>query len=188
MPTNKIILGIVGENASGKTTVTEYLHKKYGAASFRFSDSLTDILKRLYLENTRANLQTLSTILRQNFSEDILSRVIAEDVKNSTARFIITEGVRRPSDVSRLKNIPGFYLIALTADERVRFERLLKRGEKPDDGAKTWEEFQAEGKQEPEQKIKEVALNADFQIDNNGTLDQLHSQLDAVIAKLRHES
>ncbi|MEK7644076.1 MAG: AAA family ATPase, partial [Patescibacteria group bacterium] len=90
---NKIIIGIIGENASGKTTATDYLKEKFGAVSFRFSDMLGDILKRLYLEHSRSNFQTLSTILRQNFSEDIMSRVIAEDVNNSAAILIITEGV-----------------------------------------------------------------------------------------------
>jgi dephospho-CoA kinase len=36
----KIILGLVGEIASGKSTVTDYIKQKYGAVSFRFSDIL----------------------------------------------------------------------------------------------------------------------------------------------------
>lgn len=179
----KLIIGIIGENAAGKTTATEYLKKKFNAVTFRFSDMLSDIAKRMYIEPSRANLQTLSTILRQNFSEDIMSRVIAEDAKNSSAEVIITEGVRRPSDITHLKELSNFILIYIKTDERVRFDRLATRGEKPDDATKTWEEFQAEGKQESEQKILEIATQAQYSIDNNSSLANTYSQLDEVVAK-----
>lgn len=175
---SKIIIGIVGENASGKTTATEYLKQKYGAVCFRFSDALSDVLKRLHLETTRANLQNLSTVLRQNFSEDLLSKVIAEDVVKSDAPIIITEGVRRPSDIEYLKKLPGFYLAAIKTDEKIRYQRLLTRGEKPDDATKTWEQFQTEGHQESEQKILEIAATANITIDNNGSLENFYQQLD----------
>ncbi len=179
----KLIIGIVGENASGKTTATEYLKKKFNAVTFRFSDMLGDILKRIYIEPTRSNFQILSTILRQNFSEDIMSKVIAADAKNSTAEVIITEGVRRPTDVTHLKELSNFILIYIKTEERKRFERLATRGEKPDDATKTWEEFQAEGHQEAEQKILEIAQTANFTIDNNSSLENTYSQLDSVVTK-----
>src|SRR3989338_2015109 len=110
---NKMILGLVGEMAAGKSTVTQYLKEKYGAVTFRFSDMLRDVSKRLYLEETRGNMQLLSTVLRQNFGEDLMSKVLAKDVEKSPHPIIITEGVRRPTDITYLKELPGFHLIAL---------------------------------------------------------------------------
>lgn len=179
----KLIIGIVGENAAGKTTATEYLKKKFNAVTFRFSDMLYDILKRMYIEPNRGNLQTISTILRQNFGDDIMSKVIAQDAKNSTSDIIITEGVRRPSDVPYLKELSNFILIYIKADEKIRFSRLANRGEKPDDATKTWKEFEEEGKQEAEQKILEIAATANFTIDNNGIIEETYQQLDEVVAK-----
>ena len=178
----KTILGIVGEIGAGKTTATDYLKKKYGAVSFRFSDMLRDIADRMYIEKNRQNLQTLSTILRQNFTEDIMSKVIAKDVGQSGAQFLITEGIRRPSDIAYLKQMSGFHLIAVEADSRLRFERLTHRSENPDDQKKTWEEFQKEAEQESEQKVHEIAQEAGVTIDNNGSLEQLFQQIDDVVA------
>ena len=134
---NKIIIGIIGKNAAGKTTATEYLKQKYGAVSFRFSDSLIDVAKRLHLETSRPNIQTLSTILRQNFGEDLLSKIIAEDVKNCQAKIIITEGVRRPTDIIYLNKLNNFHLLSINTDEKTRFERTVTRKEKTDDATKT---------------------------------------------------
>lgn len=184
MPTNKIILGLVGEMAAGKSTVTQYLKEKYHPTTFRFSDMLRDILRRIHVEPNRLPLQNLSTFLRQNFGEDIMSQVIALDVTNSPAEFIITEGIRRPSDVSYLRELPGFYVVAIQADERTRFERITKRRENPDDAGKTWEQFQTDGKQESEQKIKEIMAAADFTINNNGTEEELFGQVEEILKKI----
>lgn len=186
MTDNKLIIGLVGEMAAGKTTVTDYLKENYGAVTFRFSDMLRDVLKRLHLEETRGNLQLLSTVLRQNFGEDLMSKVIAADVRESPHDFIITEGVRRPTDLTYLKELPGFHLIALLAAPRVRFERLTQRNENIDDQTKTWEQFQTEAQQESEQKIREIAEQAHFKVDNNGTKDDLFKQIDEIIRRIRN--
>ena len=78
----KTIIGLVGELASGKYVTKKYLAENYVASCHRFSSILRDVLSRLYLPIVRANLQKLSTALRQNFSEDIFAKIIAEDVKN----------------------------------------------------------------------------------------------------------
>ncbi|MBI2443978.1 MAG: AAA family ATPase [Candidatus Magasanikbacteria bacterium] len=178
---NKLILGLVGEMASGKTTVTNYLKKKYGAVTHRFSDPLRDVLARLHRPETRANLQQLSTLLRQNFGEDLLSKILAADAAADAAPLVIIEGIRRAADMIDLKKLPGFRLVALTADERKRYERLTGRRENPDDRAKSWEQFQAEGRAESEQQIKAVAKEAAATIDNNGTFAKLYRQVDALV-------
>src|SRR5690349_1693613 len=98
MKNNKIILGFVGDLASGKGTAAKYLSQKHNANTYRFSTMLRDILKRVYVPDSRENLQTLSTFLRQSYGQDVMSRVIAEDVARDTNNLVIVEGIRRPSD------------------------------------------------------------------------------------------
>ncbi len=124
---NKIILGLVGEMGTGKSTLTEYIKTKHGAVSFRFSDMLSDIARRLYLEQSRPNLQMISSMIRETIGQDIMSKVIMRDAAEANAPIVITEGVRRPTDITYLKKLPNFYLIGITADERTRYERVLMR-------------------------------------------------------------
>lgn len=183
---NKLIIGITGQMASGKTTIAEYIIEKYGATSHRFSTPLRDILNRIYVENTRENLQKLSEPLRAAFGEDTLAKVIAHDVQADTSHLIVVDGVRRPADVAYLKDVEGFILLALTAEMKIRYERLTQRTENVDDQNKTFEQFQKDHEQEPEQKIDEVSQGADITLENNGSVEDLFAQVDALLKQYGH--
>lgn len=172
------VIGVVGEMGAGKTTIANYLKEKHGAVSFRFSGMLRDMLRRIHVPVERANMQALSTFVRSHFGEDIMSKVVAKDVQESDADLIVTEGIRRPSDIDFLKELPNFKLIAVRVDPRTRFERITARTENKDDRSKTWEQFQKDSSQESEQQVTAIEEMADIIIDNNGTLDELHMTLE----------
>src|SRR3989344_8173343 len=172
MPTSKIILGFVGDLSSGKGTAAKYLKEKYNSNSYRFSTILRDIINRLYLPETRGNLQNISTVLRENFGQDVLSKVIAEDVKNDPNEIVVVEGVRRPTDITYLREIPGFHLIYITAESKLRWERLVKRGENEDDMEKTYEEFLKDEQAEADILIKELGKSAEYTIYNNLSFEE----------------
>ena len=180
----KIILGFVGDLASGKGTICKYLNEKYSANTYRFSTMLRDVLNRMYVPQSRENLQKISTILRQNFGEDVMSKVIAEDVKNDQNNIVMAEGIRRPSDITYLKENPGFHLIYITADPKIRWERLIKRAENPGDTEKTFEQFLEDEKAEADCLIKDLGKTAKFIINNNGTFEELYQQMEEIIKKI----
>jgi dephospho-CoA kinase len=181
MPNNSLIIGIVGEIASGKGTAAEYLRQKHDGVIFKFSTVMRDVLNRLYLPQTRENLQLLSLILRESFGQDIFAKTMARDAANSSARLTIIDGIRRPSDIIELAKLNSFHLINIVADEKIRYERIKTRNENPNDAEKTWEQFQKEAIAESEATIRTVAAQAEYAVKNNGTLDDLHKQLDLIL-------
>lgn len=182
---NKIVLGFIGQIASGKSTICQHLKENHNASIHRFSTMLRDIADRLYIEQNRNNLQNLSLTLRTAFGDDILSSVIAKDVTNDENPIVVVDGVRRKSDIKFLRALPGFHLVYITANEETRYERLTKRGENIDDIKKTFEQFQKDAEQEAEQQIKDVAKLARHTIDNNGSLEQLYGRTEDVLTKIR---
>ena len=181
----KLILGFVGEIASGKGTATKYVVEKHGASSYRFSTPIRKICDVLHLEQSRANMQKISATLRANIGEDVFAKILAEEAKRDPNEIVVIDGIRRPDDIKYLKQLQNFYMINVAADEMTRYKRLVERRENPDDANKTLEQFREQAEEEPERKIREIAAQADFIIDNNGALEDTHQQLDDLIAKLK---
>lgn len=178
---SKLILGIAGEIGSGKGTIAKYLSKKHQASTYRFSTMLRDILDRLHLEHNRDNIQRLSTCLRHTFGEDLMARVMAEDVGGDDSDLIVIDGVRRVDDIKYLREIPKFKLVFVEADMKTRYERLIKRSENTDDKEKTFEEFEKDHERETEVTIRELKNYADLTIENNGTLEEFYEKLDELV-------
>ncbi len=176
-----IIIGLAGEMASGKTTVAEYLQKKYQAGKYRFSDILKNMLDEIYQENNRENLQTMSSILRRAYGEDALAKAIAKKVKNDRHKIVAIDGVRRLGDIKHLKKLDGFKLIYLDTSIRNSYNRIIKRNERIDDQGKSYKEFEKDRGREAEQQIKELKQYAGVVIDNNGTLEDLYRQIDELV-------
>lgn len=183
----KLILGFVGKLASGKAICQKYIDEKYESESFRFSSILRDILNRLYIPITRENLQDLSLDLRNRFGSDILAQTITKDVKNSSKEIVIIDGIRRLEDMAGLKDLPGFYLLSIDADPEVRYKRMKERNENKGDDRKSYEQFIADNNREAEIQIPEVMANAQFHLNNNGTLNSLYSQIDKILKEIQNK-
>jgi len=187
MPTNKkIVLGFVGDLASGKGTICQYLNKKYGVNSYRFSTMLRDILDRIYVEQSRENLQDLSTFLRGRYGQDIMSQVIVKDVLNDKNDTVAVEGIRRPTDITYLQELPGFHLIYLTADPKLRWQRMVLRKENADDANKTFDQFLKDEQAEADKLIKELGKKAEYTIVNNGTIVDFYLQMENILKEIKN--
>jgi len=181
----KIIFGLTGEIAAGKDTVAAYLIKKHDAERISFSGMLRDILNRLFLPINRKNLVATSEIIRHEFGQDLMAKVVAEEARHSTKKLICLPNIRRMQDIKYLSKLPGFILVYITADPKIRYQRLINRRENVDDKNKTWAEFVRDHKLPTEVTIPKVAKQANFNINNNGNLKELQLQVEAILKKIK---
>jgi len=180
----RLILGLAGEIGSGKGTVAAYLAEKYECRIHRFSTMLRDILDRLYLPQSRENMQKLSTELRAIYGEELMAKVMSDDAKKDDSDVVVVDGVRRVADIMYLHELPHFKLIYIETDMNKCFERIHGRGENSDDLNKTFEEFKKDHEQETELQIKELKGVMDYLINNNGTFEELYVQVDEIVKNL----
>ena len=177
----KLILGIAGEMGSGKGTIAKHVMVEHRGNVHKFSTILRDVLDRLYLEQSRDNMQALSTILRKTYGEDIMAKGMYHDAENDEHDLVVVDGVRRMSDITFLKELPHFKLVYVEADMQNRYERIAKRGENPDDAKKTFAEFQKAHEDESEMQIKDLKNYANKVVSNDGTFADLFKQIDEII-------
>lgn len=177
----KKIIGLTGMIASGKGTVKKYIVEKYGAKDCRFSTALRDVLTRIDEEISRESMQKISQVLRENYGQNILAKIIAKDVREIDSDIIVIDGVRRLSDIEYLKDIPGFVLIRIEADPKIRYERMVKRNENKGDDKKTFEKFLKDHEADSDREVPETMQNATIAIDNNGDLESLYRQIEEIL-------
>ncbi len=180
----KIILGLTGQIACGKGVIKNFLIKEYKASDYRFSTILRDVLIRLNIEQSRANIQKMSTMLRQNFGEDLLAKAMAKDVNEDKHHFIVIDGIRRLADIKYLRKVDGFFLISVDASEKIRHQRVIERNENKGDDKKTFKAFLKDQQEESESEIPKTMHKADFKIDNNGTWEDLWKQIHQLVKKI----
>ncbi len=178
---SKIIIGLVGEAAAGKGTVAQYLVEKYGAVTFAFSKPMKDCLTRLHIPLSRENLTAFSEITRRTYGDDLYAKVIAKDCGAADSAMIVVDGIRRMTDVTTLKDLPGFHMIYVTAPVELRWQRARKRGEKAGEADMTLEQFKAEELLPTEVAIREVGGRAEFTVENAGSFDELYASTGSII-------
>jgi dephospho-CoA kinase len=180
----KIIIGLVGPIAGGKEVAKKYISQKYNSKDCRFSTPLREVIRRLNITESRENLQKLSTILRENFGEDLLAKIISADASKLDSDIVIVDGVRRMADIKYLKELPNFHLIKVDADPKIRYERMKLRNENVGDKDKTYEQFLADHENESEKEIPVVMALAKISIGNNNSLNEFYEQIDKVMSEL----
>ena len=177
----KIIIGLTGEIGAGKDTFCDHIVKvsQGPVFCFKFSDPLSEVLKVFFDEVSREDQQWLAIILRERFGKDILAKAIKKKINNIQEGLIILNGIRYREEFDMIKKIAG-KIIYITADSKLRWQRLQDRGEKKDDSA-PYEKFLELGKAATESLIQEMGKEADFKIENNGSLEEFYSAIDKLI-------
>lgn len=181
-----MIVGIAGTIGSGKGTVVEYL-KKHGFAHYSSSGILKEIVLERGLAATRLNLSTLANELMEQYPGGIFHLSNERAQRDGVENYIL-ESIHRVSEANYIRSLGG-KIIGVDADLRTRYERSVRRGEGEKD-AVTFEQFEADARREDEGEgstgpnIQEVLKGADIIFLNNGTQEELASQIESSLSLL----
>jgi dephospho-CoA kinase len=179
----KLIVALTGEKLGGKDTVAQYLVDRYGAFHVRHSHILDDILKILDMPISRRNEIDMGMSLRRVFGEGTLNPALRKRVSESDANLIVINGYRFQDELANVKSL-GAHTVYITAPEEVRYQRFLQRQEKADDARQTIEQFRQQEHEPTEVGIPALGAQADFKIENTGTLEELYKKIDNIIDKI----
>jgi len=183
-----MIIGLTGENCSGKSTVAEYLMKK-SFYYYSLSDVIREELKAEGKAVTRENLIKKGNELREKGGSGVLGRKIAEKIQKD--KNYVVDSIRNPVEVEELKKDGGFFLFHITAPAKTRFGRIKarRREEDPQTFAafQEIEKLEMENEDKTKQNLKETFELADKKLVNDGSFGELNDKVDMLLSELSDE-
>jgi dephospho-CoA kinase len=186
-----IIIGITGTLGAGKGTIVNFLSKEKGFLHFSVREFITDEIIRRGMPVNRDSMVFVANDLRKSNSPSYIIDCLYEKAKIADKNSII-ESIRTPGEVQSLRKKGGFYLLAIDADPEIRYERIRLRHSTTDHIS--YETFLENEKREMEsldpnaQNISKCMQLADFKLWNNGTVEQLNLEVEAVMIKIRKQT
>lgn len=174
------VLIVVGHTCAGKTTFGEHAHVSHQLAFIEASS----VLRMIEREHTVVEADDFTAAKRtlETYGPDVVARKILTLYMNQLELGAVITGFRTIEEVEVIrKEFPSAKLILIEASDRTRFQRLLERVRTP--GVRTLDGFKRVDEQQWSFGLLRAAEDfANVKIVNEGTLNEYHQKIDAVIS------
>ena len=179
-----VVIGITGTIGAGKGTVVEYLVDRKNFKHFSARGFLTEEIERRGLENNRDNMVAVANELREKNSPSFVADELLKRALESGENCVL-ESLRTVGEIEYLRKKGNFTLLAVDADPKIRYQRILGRSSVTDNIG--FEKFLSDEEREMDsddpnkQNLRRCIEMADFRIENNGTVEELNSKLEEIL-------
>ena len=183
-----LIIGLTGKFAAGKGTVADTL-VHHGFRYHSLSDVIRDALSAQGIPESREALTEMGNALRRAEGPQALALGICRKIQADPHHDHIVDSIRNPAEVVTLRTLPGFRLLGIDADPRLRFDRLRARNRAGD--PETFAYFQELEAKETHsadpttQQLHATWALVDEILHNDGDLHDLNRAVAATLERLR---
>jgi dephospho-CoA kinase len=152
-----------------------------GATVIRMGDLVRERAKEFGIDHSDQNLGDLANEERQRFGMDIWAKRVIPLVGGD---LVAIDGTRGPDEIRAFKNAFGadLQVVAIHASPKTRFGRLKARARA--DSPAVQSEFDKRDRRELDWGLGDAIALADHMVVNEGTLEELKSQVDALLDKI----
>lgn len=182
-----IIIGITGTLGAGKGTIVDYLVSEKGFTHYSVRGFLIEEIKRRKMEINRDSMTSVANELRAaNSPSYVIDQLYNQAVEKGDN--CIIESIRTEGEITSLRKKKNFYLLAIDAESKIRFDRIKLRKSETDHIS--YETFLQNEKREFEsddpnkQNLKRCIELADFVLTNNENITQLYEQVDQIMLNI----
>lgn len=184
------IVGVVGQIASGKGILVNYLTSQLDFTSYSLSSIVHDELeKKGTVKFTRQTLQDVGDELRRVNGDEVLAQRTIKAINEQKKDQIVIEGIRNPAEIEFLKKNHNFVLIGVKANRELRFKRVLSRGKEWD--PKNYAEFLkvdkrdlGVGQNKSGQQVGKCLAYCDYVLTNNKNLGEFEWKVEKIMKKI----
>ena len=182
-----IIIGITGTLGAGKGTIVDFLIKEKGFIHYSVRGFLIEEIKKRKLEVNRDSMTDVANQLRaENSPSFVIDELFKKALKEGNN--CIIESIRTEGEVISLREKENFYLLAVDADQNIRYDRIQLRKSSTDDVSRETfvqnELREFESTDPNKQNLKRCIELADFVLMNNGSLTDLNLQIEQIMNQI----
>jgi len=176
------VVAVAGMPGSGKSEVVSILTEN--AHTVSMGDIVREFTERKGLEMTPENVGNIAVTERELYGMDVWAHRTVERLSDLSVDMVVIDGLRGGSevDVFRSNWRDDFSLIAVHATPETRYSRMLERKRADDPSAEV--DLQERDMRELAWGAKEAIEGADHTLINEGTLEDLRSRVEKLLAEL----
>lgn len=182
-----MIIGVTGTNGAGKGAVVDYLVQK-GFTHYSVSAAITEEILHRGLPVNRPNMRLVGNDMRQKEGPHYPNHTFYAEAKMKGIKNFLIESIRNIRAAEDLKKY-GAILLAVDADRHIRYDRIVMRGSEKDKvDFETWvmeEEAEWHNEAAYDMNVPAVMKMADYTVHNDGTIEELHTQINEALATLK---
>lgn len=183
-----IIIGITGTLGAGKGTVVDYLVKNAGFTHLSVRSYLTELIIKDGNIVNRDSMMAKGNELRTNFGASYIADELYKQALEKGTNCII-ESLRAPGEIESLRKKGKFYMLAVDADSKTRYNRIVERASETD--KISYDEFIENETREMsstdpnKQNLRKCIEMSDYLINNDGSLEKLYDQIKSIIKNIK---
>lgn len=139
------------------------------------------------MEINRDNLVAVANELREKNSPSFIAEELYREAKAEGKNCII-ESIRTVGEINALRKNNQFFLFAVDADQKLRYQRIVERASETDHIS--YETFVDNENREMsstdpnKQNLDACMKMADFTFINNGSFEDLYEQVDEILKRI----
>lgn len=181
------IIGITGTLGAGKGTIVNYLVNTLGYFHFSVRSYLLQEIRKRGLPENRDSMVLVANDLRENNSPSFIVDELFKQA-SSQGKNAVIESIRTPGEVESLRRKGSFFLFAVDANARTRYDRIRLRASETD--SIDFDTFLKNEKREMtsddpnKQNLKRCIELADFRFMNDGNMEQLINSVEQALENI----
>ncbi len=171
----------------GKGELTKELINR-GYKQVVMSNGIKDEMHKQNIEVTHENIRNFATDIRKDRGRGVAAELAIPAIKKlaKSEDVIVIDGIRSPEEIDIFKEKYGkdFILISVNASFKVCLSRLKKRSKTRKDDPVDEAGLKWRNKEELSWGLAETISKADYQIVNEGTLEEFKQKIGKILSKV----
>ncbi len=178
---DRLCILVIGNKCAGKSTFGDYMTQVHNARVFEASSVLRSIADDKNREISGGK-SAISFLKKEGM--DIVARQIVDYIDGFNDKMYVITGLRTVEEAQHIvESVPRTIIISISADDRIRFERHIRRAR--DSDVKTFKEFQDQDNEQLKFGLLRVYQDiSDIMLTNESDIEAFQSKIDEAMGRI----